>query len=132
MKLLNFIVVDKSLSNGNNFFTVTGECYLPLEKVVPVIKSGKGCIGVGIVKALHITSSSTEIEFLFESDISKSNKEAYYDLYKNNMGSDSSDPYETEAFIPGAMMGSGNNKKKNYRPSSSPSILDGLDLPEYY
>lgn len=131
MKFLNFIVVDESLSKGNNFFTVTGECYLPLEKVVPVIKAGKGCIGVGVVKALHITSSSTEIQFLFENEISKSKKEAYYDLYKNNIGADESDPYETEAFIPGAMTGKG-NKQKNYRSSSSPSILDDLDLPGYY
>lgn len=130
MKFQSFIVVDKKLSNGvANFYTVIGEVYIPLESVVPIISNGK-CIGLGVIKALHITSSSTEIEFLFENGISKEKRAAYYDLYRNNASNADSydDPYENQdQVIPGAMAYGAKPKKSKNRYGGN-SVFDNLDL----
>lgn len=108
MKLLQFIVVDEKtgIRRGENSYSVSGECYLPLETTVPVIQKGRGCIGLGIVKELNITVSSTRIKFVIYKDIAKEKRDAYYELYQNSASENTDDPYEnTDAFIPGAMVG---------------------------
>ena len=108
MKLLQFIVVEENFRDGRNIHTVTGECYIPCESLVPVIRKGECCIGVAIIKSLHITHESTQIEFEISRDISKVKKDAYYDLYKTNVAitGSSDDPYEdTDQVIPGASAG---------------------------
>lgn len=107
MKILNFIEVTRSMSEGGQYVAVTGECYIPCGTPVPVIQKGKKCLGIGVVKSLRITAETTDITFELSTNISKEKKQAYYDLYRNNASiSDSEDPYEnTDQIIPGAMVG---------------------------
>lgn len=118
MKLLQFIVVDgnTSVRRGENSYTVTGECYLPLESSIPVIQKGRGCIGLGIVKELNITVSSTRIKFEMYKDIAKDKRDAYYELYQSSASvtENADDPYEnTDTFIPGAMVGKKSQKSRD-------------------
>lgn len=112
MKVLQFIVIESNHGSGTYEHTVTGECYIPCNTPVPIIRKGHGCIGIGVVKSLLITAESTRIEY-DSREISKEKKKAYYDLYRNNMSvSDVEDPYaNTDQVIPGAMVGKKNKDR---------------------
>jgi hypothetical protein len=140
MRVLNFIVLeDKIRKSGFHDVAVSGEVYIPLETVVPVICKGVGCVGVGVVQRLHISKSSTTIEFELETNISKESKRAYYDLYRNHSSSDyENDPYEnSDTVIPGAIGSVGGKTsgrvtnsqyswKDDYRRDKNPSLGDFL------
>lgn len=126
MKILNFIEVTRALSDGGYSVAVTGECYIPCETPVPVIQKGKKCIGIGIVRSLTITAESTDISFNLSTNVSKEKKQAYYDLYRNNVSAitNSDDPYEnTDQIIPGAMVG-----KKNRTPERLCEMFDNHEF----
>ena len=127
MKVLQFLVVEENINNGRNVHAVTGECYIPCESLVPVIRKGKGCVGVAVVKGLHITHESTQIEFELSREISKEKKTAYYDLYRNHVSvsGSSSDPYEdTDQIIPGAMVGNSRAVKEPRERGLSDMLSD--------
>ena len=117
MELLNFIVLQSNTRQKHVTYSVSGMVLLPLDKTVPVIVSGQGCIGVGIVKQLTIRSTGTDIEFELTTGISDTEKSAYYNLYRNQVSSSTADKFEsTDAIIPGAMTNlSGRSNKKKER-----------------
>ena len=105
MNFMNFIVVDEKIREGRNEYTVSGTVILKLDVPVPVIVKGKGCIGIGTVHQLLLTSDSTDITFTL-SKVSKDACNAYYDLYRNQVSnSQSDDAYESseDMVIPGAI-----------------------------
>lgn len=114
MKILQFVVIENNMGDGYNTHTVTGECYIPCESLVPVIRKGHGCIGLAIIKRLTISHETTQIEFELSREISKEKKIAYYDLYRNHVTNGvSDDPYsDSDQVIPGAMAGSGKSRPK--------------------
>jgi hypothetical protein len=138
MRILNFIVLeDKIRRSGYHESAVSGEVYIPLETVVPVICKGVGCVGVGIIHRLHISKASTTIEFELETNISKESKRAYFDLYRNHASNeDNDDPYDnSDTVIPGAIgsVGGKTAGRVNWstgvaqtRKKSSPSLSDFL------
>lgn len=130
MKILQFIVVEENMRNGRNKYTVSGECYLPCGTTFPVIQKGKGCIGLGMVKSLYITQTTTEIEFDLSREISKEKKNAYYDLYRNVLStSKTDDPYgDSDQIIPGAMMGRTKSRSESPRERG---LSDMLNYDEY-
>lgn len=109
MNILNFIVIEgkpqyygETNDEDAYSFTAQGECYIPLETPVPIIKRGSGCIGIGLVLQLEITKTSTTIIYTV-SDISETNAKAYYDLYRNQATASNSEEYNEDTIIPGMM-----------------------------
>lgn len=106
MNFMNFIVVDDKLREGRNEYTVSGAVLLKLDVPVPVVLKGKGCIGIGTVHQLTITSNSTDILFTL-TRVPKEACNAYYDLYRNQVSNAQSDvdAYESaeDTLIPGAI-----------------------------
>lgn len=106
MNILNFIVIDDKQhyydDNDLYSFTAQGECYIPLETPVPIIRRGIGCIGIGLVAELKITRTSTTIIYSI-SDISEMSARAYYDLYRNQATASNTEEYREDVIIPGMM-----------------------------
>lgn len=137
MKILNFIVVEGNPEyygdvNGEDMysFTTQGECYIALETPVPVIKRGKGCIGIGVVTKLTITKTSTTIVYSI-ADVSEASSKAYYDLYRNQATASNSEEYQEDVVIPGMMRGTKvtpRPKISDYdtprRPNKHKSLMD--------
>lgn len=139
MKVENYIVISDKISHKRvQNFTVNGEVYIPLDIPVPVILKGTGCVGIGIVTELVITSAATTITFNYEPNIDKGSKIAYYNLYRNQVSqkTNSEDPYEnsSDVVIPGAITSistKGTKNKSTYHwsentrdNSSNSSLLD--------
>ena len=119
MLVLNTIVVDHALSKKRKQeVTLIGTVFIPMEMPVPVVVKGYGCVGIGIVTEIRMTSNSTKILFDLETSISESSKKAYYDLYRNQASQmvNTEDPYDNDdVIIPGAINSVKNNssvKKK--------------------
>jgi len=139
MKFMNFIVVNEKIhpDDWNRVtFTVSGEVYIKPEVPVPVIYAGKGCLGIGTVKQLLLTETSTDITFEF-AEVGEDARKAYYSLYRNQVSSSSDDgDYEsqTDVIIPGAI-GSKKSSTRSYsssggdynRPRRSKSLSDFMD-----
>lgn len=107
MRIVSFIELDEKVRKGKREYSVTGEVYIPINTVVPVILKGTGCIGTAIVEEICMRSESTRITFLFDPDISEQSKAAYYALYRNQV-TNTEDPYDNQdVFIPGAMGSTG-------------------------
>ena len=119
MELMNFIVLQMPMREGHKTHTVNGMVLMPLDKPVPVIVAGQGCIGIGTVTQLTIRSSSTDIEFELVTKISDAEKKAYYNLYRNQIsGQQAEDKFDTSAadvVIPGAMTNLNSRSKKSQK-----------------
>ena len=132
MQIATFIVLDDPLKgySKTQSRTVNGEVYYPLETPMPIILKGKGCIGIGMVNEMTISTSSTTIVFV-ASKISDNDANAYYALYRNQVSvssNTSSDLYEqSDAIIPG-MMTSINRKQHQPEPRRrNRSLMDYVD-----
>ena len=129
MKIATFVVVDDKLSSrrGEYVYTVNGDVIYPLETPLPVIQRGKGCIGVALVNSSTRTKSSTTINFAM-SKVSKTEADAYYTLYRNqiSMSNSEEDAYEnaSDMVIPG-MMTSAGVKPKTTRDNRNSSRTYG-------
>lgn len=145
MEIGNFIIIDDNAkrfkANDEMFIhTVNGALFMPVNVTLPVIRKGHGCIGVGVVKELRITSEVTTMYFTIHSCTTEAGR-AYYDLYRNQLTTSASaldDVYDnTDVIIPGAMQNvrpiSGQPKVgfepdyNRHRGYSSLSDFDSLD-----
>lgn len=151
MQIKNFIVVDdleKARRKGKCAFN--GEVYIPIGTSIPVIHKGRGCIGIGVVHQLIISSESTTVSFSLETNISDTSKRAYYDLYRNqNTMSESGDMYDnSDVVIPGAIgsisasksprpswsgreYGDNGNRRRDNSPSLGDMLEDDFDKDPY-
>ena len=139
MNILNFIVIEgrpdfHGDDNGTEIYryTMQGECSIPLDTPVPIIRRGTGCIGIGTVTKLQMTRTSTTMYYTI-ADISESNARAYYDLFRNQATVSNLEEYQEDVIIPGMMRnisasprpkydGSGYGKKK--KKESHRSLMD--------
>lgn len=133
MKLSTFIVVDdyKRIKTGGICeHTVNGAVIYPLETPLPIIQKGKGCIGIGMISEVNMTTSSTRIVFKV-SKVNIDDGNAYYRLYQNQVSAvNDDDAYDAAAdmVIPGMMMGkstrSSGRDLSESRRSRSKSLSD--------
>lgn len=126
MRISNFIVVDdyKRIKNGSTFLhSVNGTVIYPLETPLPIIQKGNGCIGIGMISEIVMSSSSTRITFTV-SKVNSDDADAYYRLYQNQVSvSNDTDGYDVGAdmVIPGMMASQPKVTKRGYdspRPKS--------------
>ena len=131
MRIASFIVVDdykRIKSGGICAHTVNGTVLYPLETSLPIIQKGKGCIGLGMVSEITMTTSSTRIVFSV-SRVDDDDAKAYYRLYQNQVStSNDEDVYDasSDMVIPGMMVSSRQPKisdrdrydSQNHRPRS--------------
>ena len=126
MEYMNFIILSNNpgLENGERCNTnVSGQKIFPIGKLVPVIVSGQGCIGIGAIKEIRITEHQTNVQFTF-SRVSKQSAIAYYDLYRNTISNSTDTGYENaeDTILPGLAPRkekNGNNKKQKNKKSSA-------------
>lgn len=112
---------DFNYKPGASYMTsVTGSRIFNINSLVPVIQKGAGCVGVAQINELHINQYGTEVYFTFHKASDKA-KEAYYNLYKNNLNLNASEnEYEDsdELIIPGLSHGSGKGNKSDKKRQS--------------
>lgn len=141
MKIANFIVVDdyKRIKNGGVCeHSVNGTVLYPLDTPIPIIQKRSGCIGIGMVTEITMSSSSTRIVFSV-SKVNDDDANAYYKLYQNQVSvSNDDDSYDAagDMVIPGMMVGktprpSIRNSHESSRPRSS-SLSDFMKDNGYY
>jgi len=130
-----FLVIDANVSvrsmavdRDHYAYTNQGSIIYQFGVPVPIIKKGKGCIGLAVIEKIEM-SADTTMAYFTVTEISDQAASAYYNLYRNtvSMGTDaSSDIYEnaSEMIIPGiagSMVTPTSSKKKrksygnNYR-----------------
>lgn len=145
LSLETFIVIDaetkmSSIKTGGQYeWTNSGMKLYPIGTILPIIKKGKECMGLGVVRSMTITESSTTI--VFEVVEQGRDYSAYYNLYRNQNtvgytnATDSYDEYDM--VVPGAYTASRANATpsvKSSKPSASrsskkrvPSYMRDLD-----
>lgn len=134
MEYMNFIVLSNNpgLQNGERCNTnVSGQKIFPIGKLVPVIVSGQGCIGIGAVKEIRISEHQTNVQFTF-SKVSKQSAIAYYDLYRNTISNSTDAGYENteDTILPGLAPRkdkSSNGKKQKNKKSSGSSYFSNFN-----
>ena len=141
MKFNTFIVVDDTLKKNTRdntcTFTVNGDVIYPIGVPMPVIRKGKGCVGVGIIISSTRNGTSTSITFTI-SNVNDASAKAYYSLYQNNISvsNDSDDAYEnaSDMIIPGMIANVSKTSKKsnNSRRSGRSSLSDYLEDDDYH
>lgn len=117
IQLEQYILIDKNVkmkelrkNNNNNLlqYTNNGTKLYPLGIYLPIIRKGEGCIGLGVIREIIMTETTTKISFEYINEIGASDAKAYYSLYRGqiSMGQNSSaDIYDNaeDVFIPGAV-----------------------------
>ncbi len=136
-QLTQYILIDKNVrmkelkkSGGLLQYTNNGTKLYPLGIYLPVIRKGEGCIGLGIVRQVTMTETTTRISFEYISEISVADAKAYYSLYRGqiSMTQDSSaDIYDNvdDMFIPGAVSSVNINAS---RPGNNLRVKKGDDV----
>lgn len=86
--------------------TVKGQQIFNIGNLVPIIQSGKGCVGNALIKQITINETTTTVTYIY-SEVGKDLAKAYYSLYRNDVSmqrnSGSSDIYDNDdMIIPGA------------------------------
>lgn len=111
--------------------TVQGMQIFNIGQLVPIIQSGKGCIGLAHINELHIRSTATTVIYTY-SELSDEKAGFLYGLYRNNVSmnrnSGSGDIYDNEdMIIPGAF-----GRKAEPKPSHGRGHKgSGFNLSDY-
>lgn len=126
MEFKNFIVLADMPSKGKTQeASLSGEVILPLDTPLPVIVQGTGCIGLGVVFELRIRLDGTIVLYKLTRDIDNRSKEAYYNLYRNQVSSGGAEErYNADAVIPGAigsLRGNSSRQRSAYMNDDIPS-----------
>ena len=136
----NYLIVEANspslsdMRDGKHWkYAVSGTRIYPIEVSIPIIRKGQGCIGLAMIRELHIDSNRTVITFdVFKCDQKQAN--AYYDLYRNNLsmgnGSSGDDYEDTEDMVIPGLVGGVTSRMRHtdettYRPS--PKRKNGWD-----
>ena len=88
MKFENYIVLDDTIKiykeDGDEYeYSYAGMVFMTPESTLPIIVKGKGCVGIGTIKSITLTSTRTTITFI-KHNCDKAYSDAYYSLYKTN------------------------------------------------
>ena len=91
MNVMQFIIVDSDARMRDTRDTKTrytyampGSVLLPVGSYVPVIRAGRGCLGIARVESIEIREESTTVTFTMVDK--NGNYDAIYTLYKLNAG----------------------------------------------
>lgn len=105
MKLETMLVLDENVRGNEARVTLVGQRLYDIGTPIPLIVKGEKCIGIATVQQFLVMKDSTRVEFTINTNIRDETKKALFTLYQQNkmMLDDEDDPYETDAFIPGAM-----------------------------
>lgn len=105
-KLAQFLVIDPDFNCKKGQYTISGLVIFPVGSAIPIIKKGRGCIGIADIKSFKVTEGTTTVTFKYQ-ETTKDSASAYYDLFlinTNSSESASGDFYDnTDQLIPGAM-----------------------------
>lgn len=131
MEFKSYLVIKddpKRYDGEEDKVTVQGMQLFNIGNLVPIIQSGKGCIGLAHINSLLINETSTTVYYTFV-ETSKEQEKVLYGLYRNdvsmNRNSGSSDIYDNEdMIIPGAF-----GRRSEPKPSSRRG--SGFNLSDY-
>lgn len=131
MEFKSYLVIKddpKRYDGEEDKVTVQGMQLFNIGNLVPIIQSGKGCIGLAHINSLLINETSTTVYYTFV-ETSKEQEKVLYGLYRNdvsmNRNSGSSDIYDNEdMIIPGAF-----GRRSEPKPSSR--RCSGFNLSDY-
>lgn len=115
IKFCNYLVLGsndnlRNMKVSRQSYQYTGEGMLlyPIKGVIPIIQRGYGCIGTAVIKSFTVNENTTTVEFEF-TEVDKNAAKVLYSLYMNSSTMtaelDTSDPYNNDVVIPGAMGG---------------------------
>lgn len=113
MKFGTFIIIDNDANMrfqaGKTYnYTQSGVIIYPIGKLLPIIRKGSDCIGLGKIISFTVTEETTRVTFTTMGKLSNEAKDAYYGLYRQDVTfsshSSNDDIYDsTDTIIPGAM-----------------------------
>lgn len=116
--------------HGTYSYANTGLLLYQVGAILPIIRKGSGCMGLGVVLGYSTTGNTTTVSFKAMGKVPKEDRDAYFRLYRMNAGvsSDESDPYDsTDAFIPGAMGLGRKAYSTGKKPIASRSTYDNFN-----